>query len=163
MRSAFLILTLIATTGPAIAATRPPTTTWGKPGVSFDAYRRDARECAVQGAKADIGGWKSTKEVVAATRDQDRILENQTLSPNNPMIDYAMVYHRRIRGNVEEVQQTMVGAVEECLIGRGYREVVLDKAQERQLRKLKWGTEARARYLHALATREPGVGNSAPV
>lgn len=163
MRSALLILTLIATTGTAMAAKRPPTTTWGKPSVSFDDYRRDARDCALQGAKADIRGWKPTKSVVAATREQDRILENPVMSPNSPMIDYAMVYHRSIRGNVAEVQQTMVGVVETCLMDRGYREIVLDRAQERQLRRLKWGTEERARYLYALATREPGVGNSAPV
>lgn len=165
MRSTLLILilTLIASTGTAMAAKRPPTTTWGKSGISFDDYRRDARDCALQGAKADIRKWQPTKSVVAATREQDRILENQTLSPNNPMIDYAMVYHRSIRGNVAEVQQTMVGVLETCLIDRGYREVVLDRGQERQLRKLKWGTEARARYLYALATRGPGVGSSAPV
>ncbi|KQM13238.1 hypothetical protein ASE73_12375 [Sphingomonas sp. Leaf24] len=156
MRSAFLILTLIATTGPAFAE-RLPITTWGKPGVSFDAYRRDARECALQGGKADIRAWKPTKEVVQGVKQQELALDNtRSFHANDAIADYALIYKRRIRGNITEVQQTMVGMVETCLIGRGYREIVLDRGQERQLRKLKWGTEQRARYLHALATRPPG-------
>ncbi len=144
MRSAFLILTLIATTGPAFAK-RPPTTTWGKPGVSFDTYRHDARECAMQGANADIRDWQPAKGAMAGTREQDRIIETMGISPNSSMADYGLVYQRSIRGNVRDVQRTMVAMVRQCLGERGYREIALDKVQERQLRKLKPGTEARAR------------------
>lgn len=158
MRSAFLILTLIATTGTA-QARRPPTTTWGKPGISFDTYRRDARECGMLGANADIERWQPTKAAVAGTREQDRIVETMGISPNSSVADYGLVYQRSIRGNVRDVQRTMVGVVAACLMDRGYREVVLDKAQARQLRKLKPGTEARARYLYAVGAGEAGVGS----
>lgn len=149
MRSSLLILIMIATTGPAFAK-RPPTTTWGKPGVSFDTYRHDARECAMQGANADIRDWQPTKGAMAGTREQDRSIETMGFSPNSSVADYGLIYQRSIRGNVRDVQRTMVGVVAACLMDRGYREVMLDKAQERQLRKLKPGTEARAKFLYIL-------------
>lgn len=147
MRCALLILTLIATIGTA-EGKRAPTTTWGKLGVSFVEYRQDARECALRGATANIRDWQPTKGVMAGTLRQDIELDR-----SGDANEYSMIYRRSIRPNVAVVQQTMVGVVEECLIGRGYREIVLDRAQERRLRKLKWGTEARARYLHSLNGR----------
>lgn len=57
--------------------------------------------------------------------------------PDRPVISSALIYYSRLRGNVDEVQHMMVCAVVECLSDRGYREIVSDKAEERQLRKLK--------------------------
>ena len=99
VRSALLILALIATTGSAMAAKRPLTTTWGKPGVSFDTYRRDARECAMEGANADIRDWQPAEGAMAGTREQDRIIETMGFSPNSSVADYGLVYQRSICGN----------------------------------------------------------------
>ncbi len=149
-----IVLTLVAT--PAQAA--KPMVSWGKPGVTLDAYRADAVDCGIKGAFHDVSKTEPAQAVIAAEEWNDRNL-------NMPMAGAGMnvgEQHQRMiqrfrpEQRLAQVQTLLVTQTERCLFDRGYHPFRLTKAQEKALRRLKPGTPARHAYLHGLAA-DPAV------
>lgn len=142
---------------------------WGKAGIDFDAYRRDAMECGIGGAKVDIAHRQDTRDVLDGTHNQDRAIDSANirsfmkgsvgLDPeevDRMTRDYSSIYKRSIRGGVKRTQSFMEDAVVTCLRARGYVPFRLTRAQVKARDRLRMGTLERRRYLYDLAS-DPAI------
>lgn len=160
-----MIAALIGTADMTAAATSDRGLSWGKSGMSFDDYRRDAMECGISGAKADIADRQDTRDVVDGTRTQDKdidlanaraavgssgVLDRDAL--NQMIRNYSNVYQRNIKGGVKGTQAFMENTVTACLRARGYVPFRLTKAQAKARDRLHTGTLERRRFLYDLAS-----------
>lgn len=159
---------LLSTSAISMAGTRTAKDlSWGKAGISFDTYRRDAMECGIGGAKVDIAGRQDTRDVLDAMHNQDKEIDranarslakaqdSQGLLPDdfNEMVrNYASIYQRGIRGGVARTQGFMEDTVTACLRTRGYMPFRLTEAQAKARDRLPLGTLERRRYLYELAS-----------
>ncbi|WP_188658268.1 hypothetical protein [Sphingomonas metalli] len=145
---------------------------WGKAGIDFDQYRRDAIDCGTGGATADISQREDTRQVLDGTRRQDQAIDQanarsttmgaqdgRSLDPeefDRMMRDYSSIYQRSIRGGIKGTQRFMQDRVVTCLRSRGYVPFRLNKAQTHARDKLRVGTMERRRFLYELAS-DPAV------
>ncbi len=160
-----------------------PQTSWGKAGISFEAYRADALACGREGANLDVSKTEGARVLVNASRQLDTLTEtgapdsgnqqsdsfpsagaaaDSTLDVSfNPAVARALeLSHRmatvtqaaRADEQVRQVGQVMRVAIEQCLVGRGYRKFRLTSDQMRHLDTLRRGTDARRAYLFSLAS-----------
>jgi len=134
------------------AATPAAVMTWGKPGVSFEQYRIDSVECAIEGSSYDVEASKEYEEIDRGLKAQYRILELANGDQFDRIRDYTMTYQRNLRGGVADIQATMVDRVQMCLRARDYKEFALTQTQASKLASYRKGTEPRFRYLHSLAS-----------
>jgi hypothetical protein len=148
-----LICAAMLIASPAAARTAAAMTeTWGKPGVAYDQYRRDAVDCALIGATRDVSGDEPARTFVRGWRIDERFLND----PAGPDVERWLANKRLTQPDrrIDEVQAILVNDVETCLMQRGYRKVQLSKPEQRALQRLRHGTERRRRFLHDIATRE---------
>lgn len=142
---------MLAFSGTAQAADRPPVESWGKPGVSFNQYRNDAVACAKIGYFRDVSQDEPAKRFIRGFETADLLL-------NLPGAGAGDDWGNSIRRTQPDRQKRdlhaiQVGDVERCLTDKGYRRVTLTRSEERALARYPRGSEARHRYLHALAAR----------
>lgn len=150
---------------PGLAAERPvPVTSWGKPGVSFEDYRRDSIACGKQGATTSMAGRPEYDAVMLGIGRQDTDIDiGRSLPPSatheDPIEKLARDYalngaKSRPEPRVKALQGVLETAVRDCLLARGYARFTLTPDQAAGLARHKKGTEGRFRYLHALASSE---------
>jgi hypothetical protein len=125
--------------GPAPAATS--STSWGKVGVPFTQYRADSQACAEQGLDIALqqhaGNWQS-QGIQNSAEDYLRTFQSRALEKRHAQITEGQ------------------GALDDCLIARGYRQFRLTDAQRAHLNTLAAGSDARQQYLYSLA-HDPAV------
>jgi hypothetical protein len=121
------------------SATSP--TSWGKVDVSFSQYRADSETCAEQGLatalQQQLGNWNSAG-IHNTPEDYLRTFQSRALEKRHAQITEGQ------------------GALDDCLIGLGYRQFRLTDAQRAHLDTLAAGSDTRQRYLYSLG-RDPAV------
>jgi hypothetical protein len=148
---------------PASAAPRPHQS-WGKAGVSFDEYRRDAVECGRLAHYADVSDTEQAKLFVRASKRLEAADDHgmgtagaSSVDEMNRMVGLA-ARSEQIRSSIRPEKQMrdlhagLVGVVESCLTERGYSRFSLTEGQRARLGKLKKGSAERHRFLHSLAS-----------
>ena len=119
----------------AAAAAASGPISWGKPHVTYDQYRAEARECSLAGVNAAID------------KKETRIMPN---GMNDTLDDFLM------RNQISAMQtnklwtDTGYAAIATCLTGLGYQPFRLTDDQAAHLKTLAVGTEARHQYLYSL-------------
>ncbi len=149
---AVVIGIMLASSGAAQAADRPPIESWGKPGVTFDQYRADSVECAKIGYFRDVSQDEPAKRFVRGFETADRLMNFP--SPADSGDDW-MLSVRRMQPDRQKrlLQAIQVGDVERCLTGKGYRKFTLTAGEAKMLKRYPRGSEARHHYLYTLAAR----------
>ena len=154
-----------------LVGARTETTSWGKPGVTIDQYRRDAIECGRAGYYLDVSKTEAAHVFKAAT---GQLEANESSLPSLAMLagdgppperaaaamDVADIVSRsahivegtRPQERMRAVGTLMQGTVDDCLRQRGYIRFRLTEAQRKQLGRLHLGSPARHAYLYGLAT-----------
>lgn len=146
-------LLLVGAVAPARAASDVPAVSWGKPGVSYEAYRVDAITCAAQGHFKDISGTRPAKEFLNASKRYDNRLTTGTQNGVETAVDLAhIVRGLRPEKRMEEVGEILQTTVDGCLLDRGYVRYRLTAEQQRSLSQLKKGSPERHAYLHRLGS-----------
>ncbi|MCW3845703.1 hypothetical protein OF829_00515 [Sphingomonas sp. LB-2] len=142
----------------ALAGERVPEYSWGKLGISFDQYRRDAVECGRRGAYRDVSNTDAARVFKRATsqlQSNESIIGADT-SPDvmlsTHIISARIVEGTRPEKRIGEVRVYMEEAMNACLAERGYTRFRLTREQRRRLGHLRYGTPARHQYLFSLAT-----------
>jgi len=165
MRRALLLVLSPALAAIPSTAADAPAQSWGKAGVSFDAYLADARVCASRGWNADIEDTEAVKVFREGTNRIESLI-GTTAAPAIPdpsgMPDPAVLGRQaqiarivegtRPRQRFAEVRGVQLGTVERCLTERGYVRFQLTADQRKRLAALPHGSDARRAYLHALAS-----------
>jgi len=160
----------------AVAATAEATS-WGKPGVTIDAYHNDAITCGRAGYYADVSNTDAAHVFKDATgqleaNEADLSATNINMSPTggDPMKDPQVYAHvigitqrsaRIVEGTrpaerMKDVAVLMQSKIDDCLKGRGYIRFRLTDQQRNHLARLHLGSPARHAYLYDLAT-DPDV------
>lgn len=143
----------------AAGAAEKPVLSWGKSGVTLEAYRADAVACGRQGYYLDI----SNTEAAKVFKDASQQLENNEarLSTVGGDVDRAMqvandssriVERTRPAERMKQVRTLLQDTVADCLKARGYTQFALTQDQQHYLRTLKLGSPERHAYLHSLAS-----------
>ena len=153
-----IVLGAAALCASAATAAPAPGTSWGKAGVSLDAYRQDASRCLNLVAQIDLVGTQPANALVRATRRIDNIYaqiggENSfeaQLRVGQQVNNVVEFTQPRLRFN--QVRTLMRTAMDACLTELGYSRFRLTEAQREHLRHLRYGQPARHAYLHSLAS-----------
>lgn len=149
----------------ASLAKERPMLSWGKAGVTLEAYRADAVACGREGYYLDVSNTEAAKvfkqassqlenneaslAATAMTGDLDRTM--QIANDSTRIVERARPAER-----MKEVRTLLQDTVSGCLQARGYTRFQLTPAQQRHLRALKIGSPGRHAYLHRLAS-DPAV------
>jgi hypothetical protein len=137
--TALLLGACVALVARPASATSP--TSWGKVDVSFTQYRADSEACAEQGLatalQQQLGNWNSAG-IHNAPEDYLRTFQSRAVEKRHAQITEGQ------------------GALDDCLIGLGYRQFRLTDAQRAHLDRLATGSDARQKYLYSLG-RDPAV------
>jgi hypothetical protein len=150
---------------PGLAAERPaPATSWGKPGISFEDYRRDSIACGKQGATTSMAERPEYDAVMLGIGRQDTDIDIGRSLPSSATHedpteklarDYALNGAKsRPEPRVKALQGVLEAAVRDCLSDKGYVRFTLTPDQAAGLALHKKGSEGRFRYLHALASSD---------
>ncbi|MCW3845702.1 hypothetical protein OF829_00510 [Sphingomonas sp. LB-2] len=174
-----IALTMIALL--AAPAPRAPEVSWGKAGISFEQYRRDAVECGRMGANRDVSGTNAARIFRNATQQLDtvsdggsgvvvnmwetdhldasggatgntRYEEAPTQAVETGQRQSRIVESTRPQKRIGEVRVFMEDAVNQCLAERGYTRFRLTREQRSRLGHLRYGTPERHAYLFSLAS-----------
>ncbi len=158
------LIFLLAVQPPAtgFAAKRTPQESWGKAGISFDQYRRDAIACGREGYFLDISETDDAKAFVRGSRELDDATRNGTAGSAGPDPVEAAAQtardYERVRLSVQpdqrmdHIKTAMLSTVSKCLTDRGYSRFRLRDQQRRRLAKLPIGSLQRQSYLYSLAS-----------
>lgn len=140
---------MLASSGAAQAADRPPIESWGKPGVTFDQYRADSVECAKIGYFRDVSQDEPGKRFITGFTAADNNL-NGGGDASDWINSILRTQPDRQKRRLHAIQ---VGDVERCLAGKGYSRFLLSRGEVKMLKRHPRGSEARHRYMHQLAAR----------
>lgn len=153
MMQRYVAIVLLSLLCSPAAARKAPTASWGKPGVSYDAYRRDAVACAQVGYYRDVSKDEPARRFVRGFRTEDDALNR--IDAGGPNIDAWRDARLRTRPEqrMREIHAIQVSDVERCLSAKGYRRFVLSRAEEKALAKYRAGSIERHRFLYGLASR----------
>ena len=156
----------------AAPAAASSATSWGKAGVSFEAYRADATFCLREAAATDLRGTPPARALVLASR-QVEMGQAATYSPmNNGAHGVAPGSSRppfevgsdtalrvgqernaaQVERRVAEAREILEARLERCLADRGYHRFRLTREQRRRLDRLPERAPERQAYLHSLAS-----------
>lgn len=170
-----LILAALVVASPAAAERRAILQSWGKPNVSFAAYRQDAITCGREGYYLDISNTGQAKAFADASGKLDDI--NQSFfgaagSAGGPMggtpqdaaeqagnlaADTGQVMNAlQPDTKMKQLGTMMQSTTDRCLVQHGYQRFQLTPEQTRHLGHLKIGSPARHEYLFHLAS-DPAV------
>ena len=155
----------------AAAAANAPQTSWGKAGVTFDAYRSDATACLRVAAGSDLTGTEPANALVLASR---RMATGQTndYTPSvggasgttaiatggfDPIIEAAnRMQQERMAARPElrlrQAREILQRRLDHCLAGRGYHRFRLTDDQRHRLRHFPERAPERQTYLYSLAS-----------
>lgn len=140
-------------------AAEHPVVSWGKPGVTLEAYRADAVACGRQGYYLDISNTEAARVFKDASRQLESNEANLSLVAGD--IDRAtqiandsgrIVERTRPAERMKQVRTLLQDTVATCLRSRGYTQFQLTRDQQRYLKTLKLGSPERHAYLHDLAS-----------
>lgn len=142
---------LAATMLAASAAQAKDVTSWGKAGVSFADYRRNAVRCATTGLFCDFANDVPARRFVRGFNSGENAINGA--APPDP--DAWLNSVRRTQPDRQKrlLHAIQVGDVETCPIARGYAPFTLTRAERDMLARYKPGSAERHRYLHTLAER----------
>jgi hypothetical protein len=147
------MLSLVALPAPALAA-KAVSVAWGKTGVSFDQYRRDAVDCGRAGYYLDVSGTDAARAFKWGSRQleasENRVADILTTAITSARIVEVTQPEKRMKDVGALLQATVNG----CLVERGYTPFRLTKAQQSRLRRLHMGSPERHAYLYGLGTDE---------
>jgi len=144
--SALTVLAAAGTLGSAALAGARPALSWGKPGVSFEAYRADATACLRAAASTDLTGSEPAEALVLASRRVETALNADPWSVAQA-VDAA-----RPDLSIRQARDIMQARLDHCLEEHGYRRFALTDAQRRQLNRFNLRQPERQVYLHSLAS-----------
>jgi hypothetical protein len=171
MRRTLAMAAAMIATMPLAAASRKPTESWSKPGVSFEQYRSDGIACAEHGYYLNIAHTDDAKAFVRGSRELDDATQSAaTAAPNADPVDDAVRRaneYERIRRSVEperridHLKTLLQSAVDACLRERGYTRFTLTADQRRRLGKMPIGSPQRRTYLYELS-RSPATVEMSP-
>ena len=171
-RSVFRLTAVAILALAASPAAASPATSWGKAGVSFEAYRSDAISCLREAAATDLRGTAPARALILASRQ----IETGQSNDYTPMINgaggtsptagrpsfdpssetYLRVAHAQNAAQVDrhigEAREILEARLEQCLAGRGYQRFRLTREQRRRLDRLPERAPERQAYLHSLAS-----------
>jgi hypothetical protein len=130
---------------------------WGKPGVSRDAFESGSRACMIQAARRDVTGDGSTQRYVRGARVLEREANMPSLAESDDVFarsERQVLLRRMYRPDqqVDTLQATLQGEVDQCLRRAGYVRFALTREQARALRRLAPGSEPRRAYLYTLGS-----------
>src|SRR5688572_15500666 len=77
-----LLAIAAAFAGTPAAAEPRPVDSWGRAGVSYEAYRNDSLECGLVGYYADVSQTEQARSFVAATRQLETVDNPNYASPS---------------------------------------------------------------------------------
>jgi hypothetical protein len=135
-----------------------PMLSWGKPGVTLEAYRADAVPCGRQGYYLDVSNTETAKVFKQAS---SQLENNEASLAMGGSLDRTIqiandssriVERTRPAQRMKEVRTLLQDTVASCLRTRGYTQFQLTPEQQRYVQSLKIGSPARHAYLHALAS-----------
>ena len=147
---ALIVLAALLPASPLAAKRLPNPHSWGKLGVSYDEYRKDAFECT----------YTSFKDVQQKQSSMPLQFDAPVIyyGPNNS-IDYgatlnAFLFSHRVQMMIRQANANgaLQEAIDGCLLRRSYRPFRLNRLQAVELKTHKHGTEQRHRFLYALAS-----------
>ena len=171
-RSTFRLTFIVLLALGAVPAAASSAISWGKAGVSFEAYRADALLCLREAAATDLSGTTPARALVLASRQ----IETGQSNDYTPMINGAggtspvagrpsfdpssetalRVARTRDAAQVDrhigEARDILAARLETCLAGRGYHRFRLTREQRRRLDRLPERAPERQAYLHSLAS-----------
>lgn len=146
------------------SAALAPVISWGKAGIAFEDYRRDAIACGKQGATTSMAERREFGAVMLGLNRQEMDIDiDRSLPPSATRDDpteklardYALNAARsRQEPRVKALQAFLEDAVKTCLTDKGYVRFALTPDQAAALAKHRKGSEGRFRYLHALASSD---------
>lgn len=158
----------------AAAPADKPVLSWGKPGVSIDAYRDDANLCASRAWNADVADTEAARVFRQGTQQIDAITQTAggvtrvelnaeggvaSIDPfelNRQAQIGQIVEGTRPRERMQEVRDLQLDTLAACLRSLGYVRFALTDRQRKALGKLKRGSDERHAFLHRLAS-DPAV------
>jgi hypothetical protein len=143
--SGLIALAATAGLGSASAASRP-TLSWGKSGVSYEAYRADATACLRAAASTDLTGTEPAEALVLASR---RI---ETAMNSDPWSVAEVTDMARPDLRIRQARDIIQARLNHCLVAHGYSRFRLTDAQRRQLNHFNLRQPERQVYLHSLAS-----------
>jgi len=165
MRASFVTLAACLTLASAALAGAPSRadlhkTSWGKPGVSFEQYRDDAVQCALEASSYDITKAPVGQKLIAFNKQQELASLYGWMDAPTPWGGVGAVGVARNGPWLEHFQDTeyletrdlQYGLLGHCLRERGYLQFRLTAQQIRTLDRLGRGSDARRAYLHSLAS-----------
>jgi hypothetical protein len=142
--SVLIVLAAAGCGGAALA--RTPALSWGKPGVSFEAYRADATACLRAAAATDLTGTEPAEALAFASR---RIATAQNF---DQWAVAQATYTARPDLRLRQAREILQARLDDCLTAHGYRRFALTEAQRRQLNRFGDRQPERQAYLHSLAS-----------
>ncbi len=167
MRLALTTATIVASLA-TTALAAPPTykelhsTSWGKPGVSLADYRADAIACATGAVNLDITQTEVGQRFVVQQKAIEKLSQElwmwapaQSSGYRGAYTPTAAILRAHIPGEpvtFDDISGVQYGALDRCLIGKGYQQFKLTAGQIETLRHLKHGSDERRYYLHSLAS-----------
>src|ERR1700712_1915351 len=143
--SGLIVLAAAAGLGSASAASRP-TLSWGKSGMSYEAYRADATACLRAAASTDLTGTEPAEALVLASR---RI---ETAMNSDPWSVAEATDMARPDLRIRQARDIIQARLNHCLVAHGYSRFRLTDAQRRQLNHFNLRQPERQVYLHSLAS-----------
>lgn len=162
-RSPALVLALAALAAAATAAhaAEAPRFAWGKAGVSYDQYRSEAYECALDGLSVDVSDTEPVERLRRATRQMEAIEARQGAAAAADPVAAGIRQAQDIEAarasarpdqQVQAVKRIMFSAMQRCMIQRGYTRFALTEEQRGEMAALADGSPERRALLHRLAS-----------
>lgn len=133
------------------------TYSWGKPGASREAFEGGSRACMLQAARRDVTGDGATQRYVQGARVLDREANTPPTVPTDDIFTQSerqVLLRRMYRPDkqVDALQATLQGEVDQCLVRSGYVRFALTREQARTLKRYRPGTEPRRAYIYTLGS-----------
>ena len=159
-------LLALAATAPVLAQVTPRNapreTSWGKAGVSLDQYREDGVTCARIAVNRDIADTEQVRTLIRASRALDSAAQtswssgpSETDSASQVVVNTDLNRTReayRVDRQLRELSDLQYDTLAVCLRELGYRQFRLTEDQQRQLRRLRHGSDERRAFLHRLGS-----------
>lgn len=154
-----LFLSAVASLWLLPSGVKAETYSWGLPGSSQTSFEKLSRECALNVARRDVKEDKPTKKFLRGFEALERE-NNMPPMPGLGAEDSGERGRRQVlirkaystEKHIDMLQQNLQNELDVCLINAGYIRFVLSDEQEKQLKKLKPGSENRRQYLYELGS-----------
>ena len=167
--SVLLLATTAFAATPAHAADDAPKAAWGKAGVSYEQYRSDAYDCALDGLSTDISHTAPVERLRSASRQLEAadsqfsasasadsteagIRQAQEAGIRHAQETAAIRAGARPEQQVKAVKEIIFAATQRCMARHGYVRFALTEAQRGEIARLKEHSQEWRTYLHKLAS-----------